>query len=239
MNIERSAPAIELRGASKIYQVAGRGTTGLMPTDLVITPGELVLLVGPSGSGKTTLLTLAAGLVAPTAGSITIGGERLDGMTATALQRLRARRIGFVFQAFNLVEALTALENVSLVLRFSGLARGDAERRAREVLEEIGILHLSAQFPAQLSQGEKQRVAVARAVAARPALLLADEPTASLDTENGLEVIRALHRYARTHSAAVLAATHDLRLTDFADRVLTLSDGRIVREEARERLTGT
>ncbi len=239
MRIEQSTPALELRGASKIYRAAGRGTTGLTPVDLALSPGELVLLVGPSGSGKTTLLTLAAGLVAPTAGSVMIGGERLEGMAAAALQNVRARQIGFVFQAFNLVDALTALENVSLVLRFGGLARMDATRRAREALEESGVLHCAAQFPAQLSQGEKQRVALARAVAARPALLLADEPTASLDTENGLEVTRALHRYARTHGAAVLAATHDLRLTDFADRVLTLSDGRIVREETREQLTGT
>jgi putative ABC transport system ATP-binding protein len=228
MRTDQGVPSVELRGASKVYQAKGRGTAGLMSTDLQVWPGELVLLVGPSGSGKTTLLTLAAGVVAPSGGQVFIEGQGLEGLNTAALQRLRARRIGFVFQAFNLFDVLTALENVTMILRFSGLSHAKAEGRARDVLEEIGILQLSAQFPSQLSQGEKQRVALARAIAARPGILLADEPTASLDSLNGLEVIRTLQRYARTQGAAVLASTHDLRLAECADRVLTLSDGRIV-----------
>jgi putative ABC transport system ATP-binding protein len=220
-------PSLELRGASKVYQAAGRGTAGLYPTTLEVFSGEVVLLVGPSGSGKTTLLTLAAGLVAPTAGTVLIGGEPLDALSPSALQRLRARRLGFVFQSFNLIDALTVLDNVALVLRFSGYSRRRAREQTEKVLADIGISHLSAQVPSQLSQGEKQRVAVARAVVSDPAVILADEPTASLDTDNGLEVTRVLHQHARDHRAALLVATHDLRLAEYADRVIELRDGRI------------
>ncbi|MEW6512009.1 MAG: ABC transporter ATP-binding protein [Bacteroidota bacterium] len=229
---ERGQRAVlELRGASRIYQAAGRGTTGLYPTDLRVYPGEVVLLLGPSGSGKTTLLTLAGGLVAPSSGSVAIDGCCLDELSPPALQQLRASRIGIVFQSFNLIDALTTLENVALVPRFTGLRPREAMQKARSVLVEIGIAHLAAQFPPELSQGEKQRVVVARAIATHPGLLLADEPTASLDTENGLNITQVLRRYAKNHDAAVLVATHDLRLIEHADRVIHLSDGRVMEIE--------
>ena len=219
-------PVVELKRAGKTYQAAGRGTVGVMHVDLSMGAGNLLLLLGPSGSGKTTLLTLMAGLVAPSEGSVAIGGRRLDTMTIAELQRLRARSIGVVFQAFNLIDALTALENVALVLRFAGMGRRETLPAARRIMEEIGIGYLSSQLTSELSQGEKQRVAIARAIANRPILLLADEPTASLDSGHGLEIIEILHRYAREARAAVVVSTHDPRLTPYADQIVRLSDGR-------------
>ena len=220
-------PIVELTGAGKVYRADGRGTVGVEDVDLRIEPGTLTLLLGPSGSGKTTLLTLMAGLVAPSSGSVAIEGQRIDQIPLASLQRLRARRIGFVFQTFNLIDALTARENVALTLRFAGAGRRESLRRAQEILREIGIGHLGDQFTSELSQGEKQRVAFARAIANTPVLLLADEPTASLDSEHGLAIIDLLHRYARTSMAGVVVATHDLRITDRADRIVRLKDGRI------------
>jgi putative ABC transport system ATP-binding protein len=218
-------PVLELSGAGRTYRAAGRGTVGVTDVTLRAFGGNLILLLGPSGSGKTTLLTLMAGLVAPSSGAVAIGGERLDMLSIAAVQRLRARSIGVVFQSFNLIDALTALENVALVLRFAGVGRREALRRGRVILSEIGIGHLSAQPTGQLSQGEKQRVAIARAIANRPRLLLADEPTASLDSSNGLEIIEILHRYSREAGASVIVATHDERLTAYADQILRLRDG--------------
>jgi len=223
-----NGPVVELKGAGKTYQAAGRGAVGVMGVDLTVEPGKLILLLGPSGSGKTTLLTLMAGLVAPSAGTVAIGGRRLDTLSLVELQRLRARNIGVVFQAFNLIDALTALENVALVLRFAGIPRRDALVAAQGILAAIGIGNLSAQLTSELSQGEKQRVAIARAVANRPPLLLADEPTASLDSGHGLEIIEILRRYARDSQAAVVVSTHDTRLAAFADQIVRLSDGRVI-----------
>ena len=220
-------PVLELSGAGKTYIAAGRGTVGVTGVSLRAFGGSLVLLLGPSGSGKTTLLTLMAGLVAPSSGSVMIGGERLDARSMAGVQDLRARNIGVVFQSFNLIDALTALENVALVIRFAGAGRRDALRRGMAVLADVGIGHLAAQPASELSQGEKQRVAIARAVANRPKLLLADEPTASLDSSHGLEVIEILRRYSRQACASVIVATHDERLTAYADRILRLRDGSV------------
>ena len=226
-----NAPVVELKHTWKTYQAAGRGTVGVMDVELTVEGGKLVLLLGPSGSGKTTLLTLMAGLVAPSSGTVAIGGRRLDRLSPVELQRLRAREIGVVFQAFNLIDALTALENVALVLQFAGNGRREARAAAGTVLAGIGIGNLGAQLTSQLSQGEKQRVAIARAIANRPVLLLADEPTASLDSGHGLEIIEILRRYARDSQAAVVVSTHDPRLADFADQILHISDGKMKKRD--------
>ncbi len=226
-----NAPVVELKHTWKTYQAAGRGTVGVMDVELTVEGGKLVLLLGPSGSGKTTLLTLMAGLVAPSSGTVAIGGRRLDRLSPVELQRLRARDIGVVFQAFNLIDALTALENVALVLQFAGNGRREARAAAGTVLAGIGIGNLGAQLTSQLSQGEKQRVAIARAIANRPVLLLADEPTASLDSGHGLEIIEILRRYARDSQAAVVVSTHDPRLADFADQILHISDGKMKKRD--------
>ena len=226
-----NGPVVELKQAGKTYQAAGRGIVGVMDVDLTVEKGKLVLLLGPSGSGKTTLLTLMAGLVAPSSGSVSIGGRRLDRLLPVELQRMRARNIGVVFQAFNLIDALTALENVALVLRFAGTARRDSILAAETILDRVGIGHLGSQPASRLSQGEKQRVAIARAVANDPFLLLADEPTASLDSEHGLEIIEILRRYARESQAAVVVSTHDPRLTAFADQIVRISDGKVGKKD--------
>ena len=225
-----NGPVVELKQAGKTYHAAGRGIVGVMDVDLTVEEGKLILLLGPSGSGKTTLLTLMAGLVAPSSGSVSIGGRRLDRLSLVELQRMRARNIGVVFQAFNLIDALTALENVALVLRFAGTARRESIVAAQTILVRIGIGHLGSQPTSQLSQGEKQRVAIARAIANNPFLLLADEPTASLDSEHGLEIIEILRRYARESQAAVVVSTHDPRLAAFADQIVRMSDGKVKKE---------
>jgi putative ABC transport system ATP-binding protein len=184
--------------------------------------------MGPSGSGKTTLLTLMAGLLRPTAGEVLLFGSNLEAFSPRALQQLRAQRLGFVFQTFHLIDALSVLDNVVLALRFAGVARGQARRRATEVLQSVRIDHLAKRFPAQLSQGEKQRVAVARAIANSADLILADEPTASLETTQGFEVIQLLHTYAKLQQACVIVTSHDLRLQAHADRIIRLEDGRMV-----------
>jgi putative ABC transport system ATP-binding protein len=227
MNPSADAPVIELVDASKIYRSAGRDSAGIRHVSLRIDRGELVLLLGPSGSGKTTLLTLMAGLLAPTAGTVAIGGRTLEELSPPRMQRLRAEKIGFVFQAFNLIDVLTAAENIGLVLRFAGVPADVAGTRSMQLLREFHIEHLAREFPPRMSQGEKQRVAVARGVANRPLLLLADEPTASLDTDRALEIADMLHDYARSGVGAVVVATHDARLTRYADRVFHLHDGAI------------
>jgi len=237
MSQSSGSSIIELHHAAKIHRATGREAAGVFDVTISINAGELVLLLGPSGSGKTTLLTLIAGLVAPTSGSVVIDGERLDRLSLRELQRFRANRIGFVFQSFNLIDALTAVENVALVLRFAGLTGAEASRRAFRLLADSGIGHLAAEYPPHLSQGEKQRVAVVRGIANEPVLLLADEPTASLDSDSGLRIIQLLHSYARERHCAVVVATHDLRLTAYADRVVHLHDGHFTSAAVSETVT--
>jgi len=231
-----SSPIAELKQAGKLYRADGRGTVGVRDVNLDIWKGTLTLLLGPSGSGKTTLIALMAGLLAPTSGSVEIEGCPINRLSISDLQRLRARRIGVAFQTFNLIDVLTAAENVALSLRFAGAARRESIRRAEEILRQVGIGHLSRQFTSELSQGEKQRVAIARAIANNPVLLLADEPTASLDSENGIEIIELLLAYAHRSQAGVVVATHDPRIEDRADRVVNLKDGRVESERRKPRL---
>jgi putative ABC transport system ATP-binding protein len=217
----------ELREVSKVYRSTGRDGAGVRNISMKIFEGELVLLLGPSGSGKTTLLTLMAGLLAPTGGVVLVEGRDLSCCSPAELQRLRARRIGVVFQAFNLIDSLTVAENIQIALGFGGMKSPEAALKARLLLAEFGIGHLAGERPDRLSHGEKQRLSVARAVANEPALILADEPTASLDSDNGLRVFRLLQYYARERGRGVVVATHDLRLQECADRVLCMRDGEL------------
>jgi putative ABC transport system ATP-binding protein len=230
-----TTPVVRLRDVSKRYHSAGRDGAGVRGISFDVAEGELVLLLGPSGSGKTTILTLMAGLLAPTQGIVAVEGRELGGLEPVELQRLRARRIGVVFQSFNLLEPLTIAENLQIALKFAGWGRAEAFRRGMDLLGEFGIAHLAREHPSCLSQGEQQRAAIARAVACDPVLILADEPTASLDSGNGLHVIELLRRYASRGNRAVVVATHDLRLTECADRVFRLRDGELL--VPAERLT--
>lgn len=216
---------VQMASVSKIFGTNEHTTAAVRNVSLRASPGELVLLLGPSGSGKTTLLTLMAGLVKPTSGKVSLFGKDLEDYTSDELQKLRALRIGFVFQNFHLIDSLKVVENVALVLRFARKGRIEAKQLARTFLEQFHVGHLAEKFPAKLSQGEKQRVAVARAIANGARLIIADEPTASLETSQGFDIIKLLHEYARKQNRCVIIASHDLRIVEFADRVLRLQDG--------------
>jgi len=194
---------------------------------LAVAARETAVVVGPSGSGKTTLLAMLGGLLRPDAGRVLLDGAELSGLPEPARRRLRLRRIGFVFQRGLLVEHLSAHENVALVARAAGAARADAAARATSLLERLGVAQRAAAPPAALSPGEAQRVAVARALVASPAVVLADEPTAHLDADSGARVVRALRDLAVDGGAALVVVTHDVRLVALADRVLRLEDGRV------------
>jgi len=190
--------------------------------------GQLILLLGPSGSGKTTILTLCAGLIGASTGKVFLFGKKFEDYTTADLQYMRARKIGFVFQNFNLLIGLTVLENVMVTLRFSGKKRHDAKNIAEKKLKDLDISYLRNKYPLTLSQGEKQRVAIARALAPDPDFIIADEPTASLGTNQGFEVIKILSDYSKQKDKCVLVASHDLRLKQFADRILSIENGKIM-----------
>jgi putative ABC transport system ATP-binding protein len=189
-----------------------------------IPAGEIVIVTGPSGSGKTTLLTLVGALRSTQEGSVRVLGEQLRGAKASTLERVR-RQIGFIFQQHNLVAALTALQNVELGLRLAGGARRAVRLRARNILEAVGLGKRMHHRPDQLSGGQRQRVAIARALAAEPPLLLADEPTASLDGQSGRDVVDRMQALARERGTTIVLVTHDNRILDVADRILHLDDG--------------
>lgn len=199
--------------------------------DLV--PGELTLLMGPSGSGKTTLLSILGCILAPTSGRLTIAGEDVTDFGAEELAKVRRDHIGFVFQSYNLFPTLNALENVRIALDVRGITGFQATSRCEEVLRDVGLGHRLTHFPGNLSGGEQQRVAVARAIASSPSIVLADEPTAALDSENGHAVMALLARIAKEQNRSILAVTHDPRTLGYADRVIKIEDGRIVGEERR------
>ncbi len=222
-------PAI---AAERLTKVFGRGETeviALRDASIAVEAGELVALMGPSGSGKTTLLRAISLIDPPTRGHITIAGDPVydDQQVLTDDRRLRREKIGIIFQAYNLIPFLTAVENVALILTLNGVPAREAVRRARELLERLDLGHRADIHPATLSGGEQQRLAVARAVVNDPAVLLADEPTASLDTERGKAVMDLLRRLGRERQAAVIVVTHDERMIEGFDRVYHMTDGRI------------
>jgi putative ABC transport system ATP-binding protein len=197
--------------------------------DIAIRGGELTLIMGPSGSGKTTLISILAGLLRPTAGDIELCGQPISRFADGAVAEVRRRSLGFVFQTSNLFAALTALDNVAEPLCMHGLSLAEARHRAAEVLDAVGLGERLGHRPGELSGGQKQRVAIARAIAARPAMVIGDEPTAALDKTASLDVMGLLRRHVAA-DRSVLIVTHDHRLESFADRVIELEDGRIVND---------
>lgn len=219
---------LELRNVSKMYGSGHTAVKAVDRVDLQVAPGEIVLIMGPSGSGKTTLLSIAGLLLHPSSGIVTIKGEKIDRLSQRQMASLRLRTLGFVFQSYNLLGALTARENVEVVLNLAGVAGRKALNRAVELLGMLGLGHRLDHLPADLSGGEKQRVAIARALANDPALVLADEPTGNLDSKTGQEVMELLCcRLGRDKGRAIVIVTHDHRLCEIADRVLWLEDGRL------------
>jgi putative ABC transport system ATP-binding protein len=222
--------ALELQAVSKTRGRGPHAVAALRDVSLTIAPGEVVLLDGPSGSGKTTLLAIAAGLLRADQGDVVLAGMRLDGTPPALVRAHRSRTVGFVFQRASLMPGLTARENVLLMATLAGRPRREAERETDRLLEEVGIAHRADHRPAELSGGEEQRVAVARALVHRPALILADEPTANLDGATGLLVAEQLRDLAAERGAGVLIATHDPRLAPVATRRLHLVDGCLAAE---------
>jgi putative ABC transport system ATP-binding protein len=222
---------LEARGLAKTYDTGGAEVLALRGVDLAIERGEFVAVMGPSGCGKSTLLNLLAGLDRPTAGEVRLDGERIDRLNEAQLARLRRRRIGFVFQFFNLLPTLSAVENVELPLLLVGRRRNDARRTATELMGELGVADKDAAAPAQLSGGQQQRVALARALANTPDIVLADEPTGNLDSAAAREVLGLL-RAARDRGQTLLLVTHDARVAAAADRIVTLRDGLVADETA-------
>jgi lipoprotein-releasing system ATP-binding protein len=222
-----SDPVLTIRGLTRSYVTGPRTLEVLKGADLEVFPGELVGLIGPSGSGKSSLLHAAGLLEHPTAGTIVIDGEDCSTLSDAARTRIRLRGIGFVYQFHQLLAELSALDNVALPLMIAGQSRAKAEARARALLTDMGLADRLTHQPAQLSGGEQQRVAVARALANSPRLLLCDEPTGNLDPETSLAVFQNLHDLARSQGVAAVVATHNLELTRHMDRVLALKDGRL------------
>jgi putative ABC transport system ATP-binding protein len=219
--------ALELRGVSKVYGEGSTEVQALRHVDLSVDAGALVAVMGPSGSGKSTLLTIAGSLEEPTSGEVLVGGAALSNMSRNDRARLRRRSIGYVFQDFNLLAGLTAVENVALPLELDGLAARAARAAGMKALEELGLSDQASRFPDELSGGERQRVAIARAVVGDRHLLLADEPSGALDSANGEAVMR-LVRAACQRGVAGVVVTHDAQLASWADRVVFLRDGRVV-----------
>ena len=223
------AVALRLEGAGKTYQQGPAEVAALAPTDLSISAAEFVAVMGPSGSGKSTLLLLLGGLADPSSGDVFIDGQRVSESNAKQRAAIRRRSLGFVFQELNLLPGLTALENVTLPLELDGLRFGTARREAHAALEQVGLGDLAGRFPDELSGGQRQRVAIARAVVGPRRILLADEPTGSLDTVTGEAVMRLLRNHCDNGGTAVMV-THDARIASWADRIVFLEDGRIVDE---------
>jgi putative ABC transport system ATP-binding protein len=220
--------ALSAQGLVKRFK-AGRNTVQVLKgIDFHALHGHVTMVMGPSGSGKSTLIAALSGLLKPDEGRVSALGEDLWSQGGRRIDRFRLRHCGFIFQGFNLFPALTALQQVSTVLKYQGLSRGEARRTAIEALDEVGLKSRMNQRPSELSGGEKQRIAIARAIAKRPALLFADEPTSALDGDNGQIVIRLLRRAAVEHKAAVICVTHDPRLANFADRIIHIEDGLVL-----------
>ncbi|MBO9998344.1 MAG: ABC transporter ATP-binding protein [Cyanobacteria bacterium SID2] len=224
--------AISAQGVEMSFQTGDKTYTVLKGIDLEIERGQVQLLMGPSGSGKTTLLSILAGLLTPTSGRVHLLGEELGRMSRKALARFRLDRIGFIFQGFNLFPSLTASENVEVALNLKGIRGRTARNAAREMLEQVGLGDKAKQYPRDLSGGQKQRVAIARALVSHPEIVMADEPTAALDSQSGHEVTALLRRLAKEEGVTVLMVTHDPRIIDIADRITYLEDGQIKVPEA-------
>jgi putative ABC transport system ATP-binding protein len=222
---------ISCKGVTKTYRQGDVEVPALRGVDLDIRAGDFATLAGPSGSGKTTLLSLIGGLDRPSSGEIVVDGAAITGMDKSRLADLRLHKIGFVFQSYSLIPVLSAVENVEFILRLLNRPKAEREARAREVLRQVGLEGLEDRRPARLSGGQQQRVAVARALAPEPAIVLADEPTANLDSRNAEELIALMAQLNASQGATFLIATHDARVIAHSRRQIEMVDGRITADE--------
>jgi putative ABC transport system ATP-binding protein len=224
-------PVIEAKNITKSIGTGAGELRILKGVSMDLRPGELTLLMGPSGSGKTTLLSILGCILTATSGTLDLAGNQVVGLSAEGLADIRRQHVGFVFQSYNLFPTLTALENVLVALDVRDARSADPAESAAEALRAVGLSHRIHTYPSKLSGGEKQRVAIARSLAGRPSVILADEPTAALDSENGKAVMELLAEVAQDPSRAVLAVTHDHRTLGYADRIIRIEDGLIVADE--------
>jgi putative ABC transport system ATP-binding protein len=225
-----STPAIEARELTKVFGEGQTAVRALDSVDLAVRAGEMLAIMGPSGSGKSTLLHILGALDTPTSGTVAVGGRRYEGLDERELTRLRGEHIGFVFQFFNLLPSLTAEENVTLPAVIAGRRDEGIRRRARALLERVGLSDRTAHLPSELSGGQQQRVSIARALLMEPELVLADEPTGNLDTRSGREILAVLRELNRQEGHTVVMVTHDPGAAATADRVVFLRDGRVAGE---------
>jgi putative ABC transport system ATP-binding protein len=229
--MSENGTVITIRDVTKVYQMGTQEVHALRGVSLDVERGEALAIMGPSGSGKSTLMNILGCLDQPTAGDYLLDGEDVSRMSDDELADVRNRRVGFVFQSFNLLARTTAWENVQLPLIYAGTTPRERKARAQEVLEAVGLGERLDHMPNELSGGQQQRVAIARALVNRPSIILADEPTGNLDSTSGAEVMQILQRLHREEGITIILVTHDPRLTDYAERVLHLFDGQIEREE--------
>jgi len=227
-------PAIAVRELIKTYEEGSAKVAALRGVNLAVHGGELLMLVGPSGSGKTTLLSIMGCILTATSGSVQVAGREITTMREKELPAIRLEHIGFVFQGFNLFPTLTAAENVELMLDLKGVSSAKSKKRSRELLDLVGLGEKFDTFPADLSGGQKQRVAIARALAGDPQIVLADEPTAALDSQTGHNIMEMMRELARKRNRAVVVVTHDSRVMSFADRIVKIEDGAIAEPEFHE-----
>jgi len=224
---------LEARDVTKTYETRGVETRALRGVTLDIEAGEFSALAGPSGSGKTTLLNLFGALDVPTSGVIRLEGQALGDLSGSELAALRLEKLGFVFQAYNLIPVLTARENVEFVMELQGVKPGERHERAEKLLAEVGLADLGGKRPLEMSGGQQQRVAVARAIASGPRIVLADEPTANLDSTTAGQLLDLMHRMNQEHGVTFLFSTHDPLVIEKATRVVRLHDGQIAADERR------
>ncbi|MDT8394647.1 MAG: ABC transporter ATP-binding protein [Bacteroidales bacterium] len=222
---------IKITNLHKVYDETSVPVHALNGIDLVVKEGEFTSIVGPSGSGKTTLLNIIGGLDSPSRGSVQINGTKISGMKSRKLIDFRLHNIGFVFQAFNLIPVLTALENVAFIMQLQGESKKKRHNRAMELLDAVGIGEKADQRPGNLSGGQQQRVAVARALASKPRFILADEPTANLDSKSTSELLDIMQKMNKDSNITFLFSTHDQRVVDKARRIITIEDGKVASDE--------
>ena len=223
-------PIVTCRGLSKTFGKGELAVHALRDIDLDIMPGEIATLAGPSGSGKTTLLNMIGALDEPTSGEVTVDGQPLGGLSRSQLSDLRLSKIGFVFQSYNLIPVLSARENIEFVLQLQSVSAAERHDRAMEAIKEVGLSGLEDRRPGKMSGGQQQRVAVARALVSRPAVVLADEPTANLDSKNALALVELMRSLNREHGTTFLIGTHDVRVLEQSMRHIEMLDGRIDRD---------
>ncbi|MCD6485281.1 MAG: ABC transporter ATP-binding protein [Candidatus Odinarchaeota archaeon] len=229
-NDSNNSVSLVVKNVTKVYEIGKVKVEAVRNVNLKVKKGEIIALVGPSGSGKTTLLNLIGTLDKPTEGTIFIDGIDVTKMPESELTKLRRRKIGFVFQFFNLIPVLTAFENVELPMLIAGVDKREREQRARQLLKLVGLEDRMSHKPDELSGGEQQRVAIARALANNPSLLLADEPTGDLDSKTGQKVIELMFETARKRNATTIMVTHNVEIAKLADKILKMRDGQIVGE---------